>query len=95
MKNDQFKIFQRASRVLKVMAHPVRMQLVDILLQDKEDSVGELQKKIGISQSMTSQHLSLLKGCGIIACKKEANICRYYIENKDIINLIRCVENCA
>ncbi|MCK5179790.1 MAG: ArsR family transcriptional regulator, partial [Candidatus Omnitrophica bacterium] len=42
--------------MLKAVAHPVRVEIINLLSQTKRMSVNELKEKLGITQSMTSQH---------------------------------------
>ena len=86
---------QKATRMLKAVAHPARIEIISLLVREKSLSVGEIQARLNISQSMTSQHLSALKNVGIIACEKDANVCNYFILNRNILKLIDCVTRCA
>ena len=95
MNKEKLEVLERAARMLKVMAHPIRMAIVNVLVEEKTQSVGQIQQQLGITQSMTSQHLSLMKRIGVLECKKVANVCNYSIRNKNILKLLRCVENCA
>lgn len=92
---EQLEHLKKAAKVLKIISHPIRLALVNILLNAEKLSVGEIQKRIGVSQSMTSQHLAALKSVGIVVCEKQANVCFYYVENKHINKLLNCVNQCA
>ena len=78
--------------MLKVMAHPVRIEMVHLLARRKVVSVGDLEKALGISQSMTSQHLAALRHAGVIGFEKEGNRCLYRLENKNVLKLLKCIE---
>ena len=54
------KVAEHISKVLKAMAHPIRLKIVE-LLQNEEMCVGDIVKAIGGKQSITSQQLC---GCG-------------------------------
>lgn len=89
------KILESAASMLRVVAHPVRIQLINILVSETKLSVTELQQKLGITQSMTSQHLSALRRVGVVDYEKEGNVSRYYLKNKNVLKLLECVERCA
>ncbi len=96
MKNEQeTNTFAVAARMLKSVAHPVRIEIINLLVKNKSLSVNEIKNSLKITQSMTSQHLGVLKNVGILECDKQANVCYYSIRNKNILKLLDCVERCA
>ena len=50
------KIAEHVAEVLKAIAHPVRLQIVE-LLQAGEMCVGDIVKALGGKQAITSQQL--------------------------------------
>ncbi|MEX0417795.1 ArsR/SmtB family transcription factor [Bacillus sp. C30] len=52
---------ERISEMLKVLAHPVRLQMVHHLLEKKALNVTELQRYFDLPQSTISQHRGKLK----------------------------------
>jgi DNA-binding transcriptional ArsR family regulator len=64
---------EKASRCLKVLAHPIRLLIIH-LLGDGERSVQELEKAVGISQSSISQHLNLLKDKEILESRRDPRL---------------------
>ncbi len=50
------KIAEHAAEVLKAIAHPVRLQIVE-LLQAKEMCVGDIVDALGGKQALTNQQL--------------------------------------
>ena len=96
MKNQkEVKVFVMAAQMLKSVAHPARIEIINHLVEKKNLSVNDLKNRLDITQSMTSQHLAILKNAGIVDCEKKANVCNYFIRNKNILKLLDCVENCA
>lgn len=96
MKNQkEMKGFAVAAQMLKSVAHPVRIEIINHLIEKKKITVNDLKDQLNITQSMTSQHLAILKNAGILDCEKQANACYYSIRNKNVLKLLDCVENCA
>ncbi|MCK5013881.1 MAG: helix-turn-helix transcriptional regulator [Candidatus Omnitrophica bacterium] len=94
-KEERIRTFEMAARVLKAVAHPVRVEIINLLSQTKRLSVNELKEKLNITQSMTSQHLAQLRNTGLLGASKEANVCYYYILNKNVLKLLNCIKNCS
>jgi len=78
--------------ILKAIAHPSRIFIVE-KIKDKPYCVCELADMIGIDQSTTSKHLSLLKNAGIIEAKKEGTTVYYSLRCACILDFIGCIEN--
>ena len=81
---------QRAAETLRVVSHPARLRIVEILV-DGERSVTEIQDTLGITQSLTSQHLSNMRVRGVLKCRKDGNMVYYSIANPDVVNVIHCI----
>lgn len=86
---------EHMSDVLKAVSHPLRIAIVDLLLQAEELTVTEVHTKLKISQPEASRQLGILKNAHLIDCRKEANTRFYYLVDKSISKLLNCVENCT
>ncbi|RKY30396.1 MAG: transcriptional regulator [Candidatus Omnitrophota bacterium] len=62
--------YEKISRLLKALPHPVRLKIVEGLLKD-ECNVSQIQRKLVLPQSTISQHLRILKDAGIIKGRRE------------------------
>ena len=65
-----------AARLLKALAHDQRL-LVLCLLAEGELSVGEINRRVALSQSALSQHLARLRADGLVTTRREAQTIRY------------------
>ena len=86
----QIAHLERAADVLRVVAHPVRLQIIHFL-EDGEKTVTEIHQALGIAQAYTSQQLNLMKSRGILASRREGNQVYYRIENRNVLKIIHCV----
>jgi len=85
---------EHIAEVLKATAHPVRLQIVE-MLEKGERCVSEIVKAVGGKQSITSQQLNMMKDKGVLACRKDGAKVYYRIENKNVIRLLHCMyEHC-
>ena len=83
---------EHVAEVLKAVAHPSRLQIVELLVPG-EMSVGEIVKAVGEKQSITSQHLNMMRDKGVLGRRRDGAKVYYHIENKNVINLLNCVYN--
>lgn len=82
---------QARADILKALAHPARLLIVEELSKN-EKCVAELTKLIGSDVSTVSKHLSVLKNIGIIKCEKKANQVFYSMNVCCIIEFLTCAE---
>ena len=57
---------ERLAVQLKAMAHPVRLQILELLVQRGECVCGEIVGVLPLAQSTVSQHLKILKDAGLL-----------------------------
>ena len=79
------------ARVMKALAHPTRLFIVDELSRG-ERCVCELTEKIGADVSTVSKHLSVLKSAGIVLDDKRGVQVFYRLRVPCILNFFGCVE---
>jgi DNA-binding transcriptional ArsR family regulator len=81
---------EKMAETLKAVAHPVRLQIVNILMNG-ECSVGELVRTLGTKQSLTSQQLSILKSRGVLRSRRNGNVVFYSLLNSGIKNIMASI----
>ncbi len=79
------------SKVMKALAHPTRLFIVDELSRG-ERCVCDLTEKIGADVSTVSKHLSVLKRAGIVRDDKRGVQVFYRLRVPCILNFFGCVE---
>lgn len=86
------ELANHAAEVLKAVAHPIRLQVVE-LLQTGEMCVGRISETLGEKQAITSQQLNIMKDKGILASRREGTRVFYRLENKNVAHVLDCVYN--
>lgn len=76
-----------ASRLLKALANEQRLLVLCDLLEG-ERSVGELNRRIDLSQSALSQHLALLREDGLVATRREAQTIYYRLASPAVVAVL-------
>jgi DNA-binding transcriptional ArsR family regulator len=88
--SDKMRSQARAG-ILKALAHPSRIFIVD-KLSEKPHCVCELTEMIGADTSTVSKHLSILKNAGVITDRKQGTTVYYSLEAPCLLRFISCVE---
>lgn len=84
----KIRVLQKKSDLLKTIAHPMRLCILNCLMSAEECNVKTLVKKMETPQSTISQHLSKLKAFGIIEGVRNGVEINYHIVNQEVVELI-------
>ena len=83
-----------AAECLKVMAHPVRLRMAEVLMRG-DHAVHAVAKLCGVSPAQACGHLRLLKGHGLLASVRKGRTVLYRIASRQLPGLIQCIRrNC-
>lgn len=86
---------EKAAFVLKTIAHPMRIAIIELLKSGNRASVNEICAKLGdADQSLVSHHLSNMKHKGILSSKREGRNIFYFLKLHEVISVLHCMENC-
>jgi ArsR family transcriptional regulator len=84
-------IYEARATIIKALAHPTRLFIVDTLAE-KEHCVCELTEMIGADVSTVSKHLAVLKNAGIVEDEKRGTTVWYRLKTPCVLNFIACTE---
>ena len=83
--------YEERARVLKAMAHPARLYILD-RLSAGECTVMELTDAIGCEMPTVSRHLAILRNAGIVTGTKRGSNVFYTLEVPCVLNFFGCIE---
>ena len=92
MNNEISKKYKKRSEVIKALAHPTRLFIIDFLSQG-EKCVCEIVEQVGDDISTISKHLSLMKNAGLIESEKRGLKVFYKTTCPCISSLFDCLES--
>jgi ArsR family transcriptional regulator len=90
MKNDLKRRYEAEAGILKAMAHPTRLLILNSL-KKKEACVCELRDLVGDDMSTVSKHLLVLKNAGLVAARREGNWLRYRLACPCVLDFTACL----
>ncbi|MDX9974754.1 MAG: metalloregulator ArsR/SmtB family transcription factor [FCB group bacterium] len=82
---------QARARVVKALAHPTRLFIVDELTKG-ERCVCELTEMIGVDISTVSKHLAVLKSARLVQDERRGLLVYYTLKTPIIKDFIDCIE---
>ena len=85
---------EKVAFILKTIAHPLRIGIVDLLTKNDQLSVNEICEKLNAEQSLISHHLTNMKLKGILSSYRDGKNIYYSLKLKEVVKVIECMENC-
>ena len=82
---------KEAAECLKVIAHPWRLRMIQMLLNDRH-MVSELAEACEIAPHMASEHLRLMQRAGLLETERQGRRVYYKVTEPHLAEIIRCIE---
>ncbi|MEX1042327.1 MAG: metalloregulator ArsR/SmtB family transcription factor [Pirellulaceae bacterium] len=91
LKLTDLETLNQAAECLRILAHPHRLRMVQMLLQG-DFTVGELAESCGIPSAMASEHLRLMQRCGFLESNKDGRRVFYQVAEPHLADIMSCIE---
>lgn len=92
VKIDNDKL-QESSEILRALAHPLRMKILEFIDQHKKINVNKIYNTLKLEQSITSQHLRILRIAEIVVTKREGKFIQYSIDYNKVANAVKAIDS--
>lgn len=97
MKNTKVNIdsqkLELSSEILRALAHPLRLKIIEFIDQNKRINVNKIYNTLKLEQSITSQHLKILRDAEILETKRTGKYIFYNLNYGRIENSMIAVNN--
>lgn len=82
------------AKILKIISHPVRLEILEVLETEEPITVSEIQERIeaDVEQSMLSHHLAKMRDNGILKAQKRGKNIFYSILERRVLKIFDCME---
>jgi ArsR family transcriptional regulator len=74
--------------LFRVLGHPARLRILELLRDRGEHAVGALQVALGLAEGSTSQHLAALRRVGLVESRRQGTTIYYRVENPRVFDLL-------
>lgn len=91
MKTIKEQVYTELSRVSNALSNAKRLELIDTLSQ-KNYSVEELSREVGMTIANTSQHLQVLKSAKLVDTARSGNFIIYSITDDSVLQLVSVIK---
>lgn len=82
---------KRAADSLKILAHPQRLRLVELLEREENIPVYQLIERTGFPQAVVSQHLNQMRRIGLVKADRRGKEMWYSIEDPRVLSILNCI----
>ena len=86
-------LFEKQSEIVKAMAHPLRIAVVDFL-KNGPQCVCDIAEYLGSERSNVSRHLSVLVNADVLEYHKEGLKVIYRLKTPCILDFFTCITTC-
>lgn len=83
-----------AAYMLKAISNGTRLCVISLLSETDELNVSQLGEHLQCEQSLLSHHLTDMRAKGILNCRRDGKNCFYSLKNKQIVQIINCINSC-
>lgn len=79
------EFYRRHAQICGVFAHPLRLELLQLLHERGECTVGDLAEATGVRMANLSQHLAVMRSTNIVVARKEGVSVYYRLSDSRIM----------
>lgn len=84
---------QLASEIVRALAHPLRLRILAFINSKERVNVNKIYNALNIEQSITSQHLRILRLAEIVFAQRDGKFIYYSINYSRIENTKFAIDN--
>lgn len=77
---------------LRALGHPVRIAIVDTLIEKNEQTVTDIYSALNIPQAVASHHLRIMKDKNIVVSKRKGKQIFYSLKHDAIEDILKALE---
>ena len=92
MKTKRLAKYEARAKIIRALAHPARLMIVDELAEHGDRCVCELTELVGSDMSTVSRHLAQLKEAGIVELEKRGKMVFYRLRVTCLMKFFDCIE---
>ena len=81
----------RMAKILKLLAHPYRLKIIDLLESGGDAPVHRLMDRLDLPQAATSSHLQKMRRAGLVECRRQGKEIWYSLGDRRSLTILNCM----
>jgi DNA-binding transcriptional ArsR family regulator len=90
--NIDHEKLQVSSEILRALAHPLRMRILEFIDRNKSINVNKIYNTLKLEQSITSQHLKILRSTGLVLTHRDGKFIHYTLDYAKIAMAVKAID---
>ena len=86
-RSQEFNLLETATEVLRAIAHPLRLSIIEMLHREKEMSVTRIFEELKVEQAIASHHLRIMKDKGVVGVRRDGKNSFYFLVDEGFFNI--------
>lgn len=83
---------QDSSELLRALAHPLRLQILQFIDQNESINVNKIYNTLKLEQSITSQHLRILRMADLVKTEREGKYIHYSLDYDRVNRTVNAIK---
>jgi ArsR family transcriptional regulator len=79
--------------LMRALAHPLRLKILEFIDNVGETNVNKIYRSLNIEQSITSQHLRVLRLADVVDCERDGKMVLYKIKYDVVTKAEKALKN--
>jgi len=84
---------RESSEILRALAHPLRLKILEFIDSNKSINVNKIYNTLNLEQSITSQHLRILRNAGLVRTFRKGKFIQYEIDYSKISKAVFAIDS--
>lgn len=85
------ELLERMAAALKVLAHPCRLKMVELLQGEGQAPVHAIMARLNLPQATISQHLNQMRRAGLVKASRRGKEVWYEIADPSALTILDCM----
>ena len=85
---------EKAAYILKTIAHPTRLAVIQLLDKKGRLGVTDICKTLKCEQSLVSHHLSNMRIKGLLKSERVGTSIYYSLKERELLKIIEAIDKC-
>lgn len=84
---------QYSADLLHALAHPLRLRILEFIDRNESIHVNKIYNTLNLEQSITSQHLRILRKAGVVHAEREGKFIFYSLDYPTLYRAEKAINN--
>ena len=84
---------QVSSNILRALAHPLRLRILEFIDENDVINVNKIYNTLNLEQSITSQHLRILRLAGLVNTKRDGKFIHYQLDYDKLSSAMTAIDS--